>query len=85
LYVAGSGEQDRADRELPIVATIQQGGPGVGEAWQRFRKDTAPLFGTVVIGLVVTAAALARSEAVSSLHIGPVCFRLHFRRGLDQC
>jgi hypothetical protein len=48
---------------LPIIATIQQGGPGVGEAWQRFRKDTAPLFGTVVIALVVTAAALARSEA----------------------
>jgi peptide/nickel transport system permease protein len=31
----------------------------VGEAWKRFRKDRAALFGAVVIALVVTAAALA--------------------------
>jgi peptide/nickel transport system permease protein len=31
----------------------------VGEAWKRFRKDKAALFGTAVIAVVVTAAALA--------------------------
>jgi peptide/nickel transport system permease protein len=31
----------------------------VGEAWKRFRKDKAALFGAAVIAVVVTAAALA--------------------------
>jgi peptide/nickel transport system permease protein len=31
----------------------------VGEAWKRFRKDKAALFGAAVVAVVVTAAVLA--------------------------
>ena len=31
----------------------------MGEAWKRFRKDRAALFGAAVIAVVMTAAALA--------------------------
>jgi peptide/nickel transport system permease protein len=38
---------------------IEQEAHAVGEAWKRFRKDKAALFGAAVIAVVVTAAVLA--------------------------